>query len=76
MTETPDTTSTSHKQNPVSSQATRAFNFQHAPPKWKALISFVDDHYKSLVNETGMLTYGFGPGPGLHPNNCVIDSAG
>lgn len=71
MTATPDTTSTSHKQNPVSSQATRAVNFQHAPPKWKTLISFVDDHHKSLVNETGMLTYDFGPGPYAKPNTKI-----
>lgn len=77
-TATPDTTVPSPKQVPSDKKATRAITLQYAPPKWKTLISFVDDRQKSLVNETGMLTYDFGPGPYAKPNTTIqvgIESA-
>lgn len=70
-TASPDTTSPSHEQRPSDTQATRATTLQYAPPKWKTLISFVDDRQKSLVNETGTLTYDFGPGPFAKPNTTI-----
>jgi len=49
----------------------RSIDLRHAPPRWKTVISFPDDRRKSLVDETGALTYGFGPGPYAQPTTTV-----